>query len=322
MTNPTIALDIHCHLVPLTPALTTGLAGIRWREAHLDIDGYVLASPSVYRVDALLDWMDNNSVARAWVSIPPPLYRLGLVEGDAARWTACVNEALHAVAQRHADRLKPMFHLPHQHPALCANVAGEWTGRAAPLFAMPAGSAKHELMLSDDRYAPLWRVLNDAGAFLFLHPCKGCDSRYDRFYLHNLLGSPVETALAAAHLAMSGVLDRHPALRLCLAHGGGATAAVAGRLERGQLTGRPGADTGARRPRDVFRHVCVDCITHDPDALALAAARHGEEHVFFGSDWPFSMGLPTPHEQLADLPAQLRDRIFGANAAPLLQQYG
>jgi aminocarboxymuconate-semialdehyde decarboxylase len=321
MTQQPIALDIHCHLVPLTPTHTAGLAGLRWQGAFLDIDGYVLASPSVYRVDALLDWMDKNSVARAWVSVPPPLYRLSLDEEAAARWTACMNEALYDVAQQHTDRLQPMFHLPVQHPAQCASVVEQWQDRAAPLFAMPAGSAEHGLMLSDDSYAPLWRALNDRSAFLFLHPCKGCDGRYDRFYLHNLLGSPVETALAAAHLAMSGVLDRHPALRLCLAHGGGATAAIAGRLERGQLTGRPGADSGARPPREVFRHVCVDCITHDANALTLAAARHGNEHVFFGSDWPFSMGLPTPHEQLADVPAPLREQIFTANAAPLLQEY-
>ena len=105
-----------------------------------------------------------------------------------------------------------------------------------------------------------------ARAFLFLHPCKGCDPRYEPFYLHNLLGSPMETALAAAHLAMSGVLERHPDMTICLAHGGGAAAAVAGRLERGQVTGRPGADTGAQRPRLAFKRFCIDCIAHDAAA--------------------------------------------------------
>jgi len=316
-----VALDIHCHLVPLTPARTAGLNGIHWRGDALDIDGYVLASPSVYRAEALIEWMDKQRVARAWISIPPPLYRLSLDADEAARWTACMNDALHDVAQRYPDRLQPMFHLPVQHPALAAATVQHWRERAAALFAMPAGSAEHQVMLSDDGYEPLWQALNAARAFLFLHPCKGCDGRYDRFYLHNLLGSPVETALAAAHLALSGVLDRHPDFTLCLAHGGGATAAVAGRLERGQITGRPGADTGARRPRDVFRHVCVDCITHDPSALVLAAAMHGDDHVFFGSDWPFSMGLPVPHEQLAEVSSALIERIFSTNAAALLDKY-
>ena len=87
-----------------------------------------------------------------------------------------------------------------------------------------------------------------------------------RFY-STVLGSPVETALAAAHLAMSGILERHPDMTVCLAHAGGAS----------------------------------------------AAAMHGQEHVLFGSDWPFSMGLPDPHKQLADTDAGLRRLIFQDN---------
>ena len=87
------------------------------------------------------------------------------------------------------------------------------------------------------------------------------------------------------------------------------------------MTGRPGADTGARPPREVFRSVCVDCICHDDDALQLAAAAHGEENVFFGSDWPFSMGLPNPHEQLAGVEPALRtgNRDRHTRIAPLVQ---
>ena len=169
--------------------------------------------------------------------------------------------------------------------------------------------------------SPLWSALHAVRAFLFLHPCKGCDPRYEPFYLHNLLGSPVETALAAAQLAMSGVLERHPDMTVCLAHAGGASAAIAGRLERGQVTGRPGADTGAQKPRLAFKRFCVDCIAHDADALGLAAAMHGREHILFGSDWPFSMGLPDPHKQLADTDPGLRRLIFQDNPRRLLASW-
>jgi aminocarboxymuconate-semialdehyde decarboxylase len=83
------------------------------------------------------------------------------------------------------------------------------------------------------------------------------------------------------------------------------------------VTGRPGADTGAERPRISFRRFCVDCITHDAETLKLAAARHGEDHVLFGSDWPFSMGLPEPHKQLLDVDPSLRRQIFQANPKAL-----
>jgi aminocarboxymuconate-semialdehyde decarboxylase len=314
-----IALDVHAHLAPVLADRLAGIAGVDWSEdaGALTIDGYTLAAKSVYRVEALLAWMDEHRVERAWISIPPPLYRLGL-DGAAMRaWTGYVNDGLDVLAAKRPDRLAPLHHLPVTHPALAAEVvtARSKTGKAR--FAMPAGSQDHKVILSDPAYGALWTALNAARAFLFLHPCKGCDPRYEPFYLHNLLGSPMETALAAAHLAMSGVLERYPDMTVCLAHGGGAAASVAGRLERGQITGRPGADTGAQRPRLAFKRFCVDCIAHDADALKLAAAMHGQDRVLFGSDWPFSMGLPEPHKQLADVDASLRRRIFSDNPKAL-----
>lgn len=314
-----IALDVHAHLAPVVADRLSGMAGVDWSDeaGAMTIDGYTLAAKSVYRPEALVAWMDEHRVDRAWISIPPPLYRLNLGEADARDWTAYANDGLDAYAARHPDRLAPLYHLPVQHPGLAADVAAERAISGKPRFAMPAGSQEHKIALCDPTYGRLWSVLNAQKAFLFLHPCKGCDPRYEPFYLHNLMGSPVETALAAAHLAMSGVLEQHPDLRICLAHGGGASGAIAGRLERGQVTGRPGADTGAERARRAFRRFCVDCITHDRDALALAAAVHGDDHVLFGSDWPFSMGLPNPHHQLGDVEAGMRRRIFIDNPTEL-----
>lgn len=314
-----IALDVHAHLAPVLPDRLADIAGVSFdgEPAALTIDGYRLAAPSVYRPEALVAWMDQHRVARAWISIPPPLYRLALDAGAARSWTDYVNDGLAAFAARHPGRLAPMFHLPVQHPALAAETAEAAILTGQRRFAMPAGSADHGLVLSDPAYAPLWTALDASRAFLFLHPCKGCDPRYEPFFLHNLLGSPVETALAAAHLAMSGIVERHERMTVCLAHAGGAAAAVAGRLERGQDVRRPGAYTGAEPARRAMRRFCVDCIAHDPGALALAAAIHGEERVLFGSDWPFSMGLPDPHAQLAGVDPALRRRIFGRNAEDL-----
>jgi aminocarboxymuconate-semialdehyde decarboxylase len=173
-------------------------------------------------------------------------------------------------------------------------------------------------MLSDSDYAPLWAELERAGAFLFLHPGRACDPRLDRFSLSNLLGGPTETALAAAHLAMSGVVERHPGITFCLAHGGGAIAAVAGRLQRGQDTERPGAYLGGERVKQALRRFCVDCITHDAATLELAATIHGADRILFGSDWPFDMGLSQPHRQLEGVTDALRRGIFEDNPARVL----
>lgn len=314
-----IALDVHAHLAPAFKERLAAIEGVTWDEGAgaLTIDGYTLAAKSVYRPEALITWMDEQRVERAWISIPPPLYRLQLAEEAMRAWVDYANDGLDMLAAKFPDRLSPLYHLPVTQPALAAQIATERASKGKARFAMPAGSQDHKVILSSPAFAPLWSALDRERAFLFLHPCKGCDPRYEPFYLHNLLGSPIETALAAAHLAMSGVLERHPGMTVCLAHGGGASAAVAGRLERGQVTGRPGADTGAQKPRLAFKRFCVDCIAHDADALQLAAAMHGAERILFGSDWPFSMGLPEPHKQLADVDAALRRKIFRDNPEAL-----
>jgi aminocarboxymuconate-semialdehyde decarboxylase len=184
---------------------------------------------------------------------------------------------------------------------------------------MSAGSAQHGLTFSDSDYEPLWTTLNRARAYLFLHPSRGCDPRLDRFHLHNLLGGPTETALAAAHLVMSDIVERHRDITVCLAHGGGATAAVAGRLQRGQTSGRSGVPTEGDKVRQGLRRFWVDCITHDAAALQLAAIIHGPDRVVFGSDWPFVMGLPDPHQQLADIDPTLLQRILIDNPERLMR---
>lgn len=313
-----IALDVHAHVIPLRRADAARSPGIAWNaDGALVVDGAAMTTMALYDAGKLVAWMDRQNVARAWISIPPTLYRLALAGEEAHRWSAIVNKGLAAMAGACPDRLAPMFHLPAQAPAAAVAVAEAAIAGGVRRFAMSAGSPSHGLTYSDAVYVPLWQALDRARAFLFLHPNRGCDPRYDRFHLHNLLGGPTETALAAAHLAMSGVLERHPRVTVCLAHGGGATAAVAGRLAHGNESGRTGA-LGATEPLGrALRRLCVDCITHSAPALRLAAETHGEDRVLFGSDWPFAMGLAEPHRQLAALAPGLRTRIFADNPLAL-----
>ena len=40
-------------------------------------------------------------------------------------------------------------------------------------------------------------------------------------YLSNVIGNPLETTIALAHLIFEGTLDRFPGLKICAAHAGG-----------------------------------------------------------------------------------------------------
>ena len=67
-----------------------------------------------------------------------------------------------------------------------------------------------------------------------------------------------------------------------------------GRLERGFDTSRPGLDLNVERPLQAVKRFYSDCICHDASLLAHAQKLFGNDHVLFGSDWPFPMGITDP----------------------------
>jgi aminocarboxymuconate-semialdehyde decarboxylase len=316
-----ISLDVHAHLAPVFPDELAAIDGVRWNadDKVLDVDGHPIGMKPLFDPPALVAWMDRNNVAQAWISIPPPLYRAHLQGDDARQWVTYANRGLQRIADQHPGKLSPLPHLQLQAPQIALEVATDWIGKGHRRFGAPSGG-HGEQVLSDAAYQPLWRALNDAKAFVFFHPGECADGRLTAFYLSNLLGNPYETAVAIGHLTFGGVFERHPDIRFCFAHGGGITPMLAGRFERGFATARPGIDTKAASPRKMFRNVCVDCIVHDPDALALAEQVFGPSQIVFGSDWPFPMGVVEPHSQMAAIDPARRRRIFCDNPDRLIKE--
>ncbi len=314
-----IALDVHAHLVPIHPELLAGIDGVGWLAdtGRLVVDGHAIGIKKLFQPEKLVAWMEKQKIAQAWVSIPPPLYRQHLAQGQAGRWFSYLNDGLGRICAAYPGRLMPLYHLPLEHPALAVDIAHKCVELGDCGFSMAAGG--HEgIVYSDAVLEPLWELLDSHSSFVFMHPGHCCDGRLSAFYLENLVGNPHETAVAVSHLVLGGVCARHPLIRFCLAHGGGTMAMLAGRLQQGFDTSRPGVDTALECPREALRRFRVDCILHDADALALAAAVFGEKHVLFGSDWPFPMGLLQPHAQLTQVGDLLRHRIFALNADALV----
>src|SRR5581483_10049331 len=71
------------------------------------------------------------------------------------------------------------------------------------------------------------------GTPLFLHPSRDLPAPEDsrEFALNVSLARPHQTATCIARLIYSGSFDRHPGLKLLLAHGGGTLPYIAGRLD-------------------------------------------------------------------------------------------
>ncbi|MFP3915949.1 MAG: amidohydrolase family protein [Actinomycetota bacterium] len=298
--------DAHTHLVPatVTDAARRGEYDMALDDGHLLTPMLRFPTGRITDPEALVAWLDDNHLEGAVVSPPPPLYRPDLDDTRVGTWVDLVNGGM-AEACAH-ERLRALAYLPAERPGLAAELAagldGSWVG-------VTLGTDLGGLAYSDPSYRPVWETLAARGLPAFVHPGHCPDTRLGRFYLTNLVGNPHETTVAAAHLVFGDVPGRHPDLRVLLAHGGGAVAALVGRWQQGYDTDRPGIETLTLTPREAIRRFWVDSLVHDPSYLRHVVDTFGPETVVLGSDWPFPMGESSPAIAPGRLPGRVGDGI-------------
>ena len=164
--------------------------------------------------------------------------------------------------------------------------------------------------------------MEQVGAVIFIHPTTGGLglAALDDYYLGNSFGNPVETALVAAQMVMSGLMEEHPNLKIILAHGGGAILSLRGRLHHAH-TFQPKARRRLKEsPMESLRRFHFDTVTHDIELLRQLVDFAGCDHVVLGSDYPYDMGYDRPVDfvRSASLSPEAEAAILGGNATRLL----
>ncbi|MCX5413981.1 amidohydrolase family protein [Streptomyces sp. NBC_00059] len=330
MTAPTI--DVHAHvLLPEVEALVAGLPGhaeARELDARrngpdaLAVSGPMVRDriPQMTDVATRLAAMDTQGVDVQLVSPSPSHYHYWADEDTAEKLCRLANEATAAHCSRAPERLRGLGLVPLQHPDLTVRALDHALEQGLEGVEISSHAPGREL--SDPAYEPFWTRAEEAGALVFLHPF-GCtlDERLDRWYLSNTVGQPTENAVALSHLIFSGVLDRHPGLKLIAAHGGGYLPTHIGRSDHA-WSARTDAGAGcAHLPSSYLERIYFDSLVHDPGVLDALIRVAGADRVLLGSDFPFDMGSEDPVGALraAGLSGTDFDAVRGGNAAALLR---
>jgi predicted TIM-barrel fold metal-dependent hydrolase len=125
---------------------------------------------------------------------------------------------------------------------------------------------------------------------VFVHPHYGIGHQLFPDTGHALLlalGFPFETSIAVARLILRGALERHPALKLLIAHAGGTLPFLAGRLDS-CVKNDISRDFGLPKPFSHYLRQCwFDAIAYHPPALAALTAFADPAKIMFGTDHPF-----------------------------------
>ena len=173
--------------------------------------------------------------------------------------------------------------------------------------------------LDDPVNDDLWALLSERERFVFMHPSgMPAGPRLKDFWMPQLVGYPMETAIAVARLVFGGSLERHP-LTLCLAHGGGCLPSLRGRMDMGWER-KDVAHTNDKPPSEFTDRLYYDTAVFNTTLLGRLVQDVGVDHVLLGTDHPFELGDSTPLDTVRDLGLDEADTaaILGGTARALL----
>jgi aminocarboxymuconate-semialdehyde decarboxylase len=241
---------------------------------------------------AKLEQLAKAGLDAAVVSGSPALFAYEADADRGASLCAAVNGGLADLCTHEPSRLRWIAHVPLQAP----DAAPELLAEAARAGAVGAhiGTSVAGRPLAEAGLDRFWAAAEKHDMVLMLHPAyNNAHPGLAGYHLQNAIGNQLETTIAAERLIVTGVLDRHPRLRLLLVHAGGYMPWQAGRLRhaatvRAELTDSP------RDPYAYFGRIAVDTITHDAASLRFLVERIGADNVAMGTDLPFDMATPQP----------------------------
>jgi aminocarboxymuconate-semialdehyde decarboxylase len=327
-----LIIDAHCHVI--VPEMTAGMVPDHWRPAvrrdngryRLGFRGREINSVTGEFTDVATMLAEAAATGIGHLLLSPWINLVPVDAGPREARLICQvqNDALAAAAAAHPGRVSAVGAVPLQDPALAGRLIADLV-TAGGLCGAEIPTSVGARYLGDDFFQPFWEAAEASGALVFIHPStRGLGvPALDGYYLWNSVGNPLETAVTAAHIAVSGVLERHPGLRVLLAHGGGALPAVRGRLRRAYAVrgeARARSDAG---PDESLRRFYYDTVTHDRDLLADLVRYAGADHLLLGSDRPFDMGTGHAVDEVRALGLGTgEDLVLSGNAARLLGMAG
>jgi predicted TIM-barrel fold metal-dependent hydrolase len=313
----TIDVHAHCHFHEAGALLGPDAAA-------LQVPPLLGASEVFIDVKQRLAAMDAQAIDLEVLSINPFWYDRD--RDLAAQAVKIQNEKLAEFCAAHADRFAGFASLTLQAPDLAVQEL-DTAIRKQGLKGAAIGGSVNGVEFSDPKFNPVWAKAEELGAPLFIHP-QGMPELNKRFAgngrLNNVIGNPLETSIALAHLIFEGTFDRYPGLKVIGAHGGGFLPSYADRFDHACLVGPKGCNPDIKlkkAPTDYLKQIYFDSLIFTPEAIRHLVAQVGASQVMLGTDYPYpwEMDPVDPILATASLSDDDKADILGRNAAKLFK---
>jgi aminocarboxymuconate-semialdehyde decarboxylase len=306
-----VPIDVHAHYVP--PQLIDAVAGGRKdigvrllsggaTPAFQFDDGFKtrplfprLVEPAAQR----RVWLDEQRIDLQIVGTWPDMFGYGLPAEACIAWHRLLNDTLAAWCHENHDRFAWIASVP----LTDADAAARELDRAAGMKAVGViiSSNVENTNVGELALDPFWRAAEASGLPVLMHPVLvGPAPRAAKFAMAQVVQYTFDTTLGVGSLLMTGVLDRHPGLKLILSHGGGAFPYLAGRFDlmHARMDRAAQGNVAAQPPSAYAPRMIYDSIVHAPKPLRFLIDQVGLENVVLGTDYSFPPADMEPLESL------------------------
>lgn len=304
-------IDSHCHFTPKKLMDAVG-------STTTDYDVINRLSDPERRIKD----MDATGVDIQVLSPAPPSILYNLEPSTGLANSRLQNDSIAQTVKEYPDRFLGMATVPLQ----AVDMAIAELDRAVNKLGLRGVEVISNVNGRDydsPEFLPFFEAVEALDIPIFIHPGRvaGAD-RMKNYYFSNLIGNPLDTTLAAAHIVFGGILDKYPNLKICLAHGGGYVPYQRGRWEHGFKVRPEGKVNISKPPSHYVSLLYFDTITHFAPALEYLISSVGAEKVVMGTDYPYDMADPQPVQTVTSLQHVSEDdkqKILGGNAACLFK---
>lgn len=326
-----LTVDIHCHVhVPSADEMlkaSGAVGGDVGRVFSNDLTNRINVKqnidrmPQLSQIDIRLADMDAQGIDIQAISPSPFHYNYWVDTGIARDITRHVNDRIGEIAAKHPDRFAPMCIVPLQN---CNEAVAELERchkqhgmRGVEISTNVNGKELTRCGL--DKFFARVEALD---MMVFVHPAGTSEgNRMRDHYFTNLIGHPLESALAVGHLIFDGYLERFPGLKVCIAHGGGYAPAYWGRFDHPYPTREDVHGKLPHPPSHYLKKLHFDTVVFTELQLRHLIESWGADRILLGTDYPYDMAETDPvgHvESVKGLSEPDRALVCGANAARLM----
>ncbi len=290
-------IDVHAHIAPvsfLKEVQNSAKAfGVEVEETD---GGHALTFPglptlraaggSLSETETRSEWMREQGVGSQYLAAWLDIQGYTMPPDKEADWVRLLNEHMVQTAKDAGPAFRTIAAVPMQDGERAAREL-EYAVKTLGMLGVMLPSDPAEVDVADPSLGPLWggcgraRRAGDAPRGI-PHKWPLVGPSFRAFSMARTL----DTTILAAKLIHSGLLDRHPKLKLMLCHGGGSLPYLIGRVDVAYRRGMEKlTDLKKDGPEDYMSMLYYDTVTVNPRSLKLLLDLAGPEHVLLGSDW-------------------------------------